>query len=195
MILGITGGIGSGKSTVSEIFTLLGVPVYIADTESKRITETSSIVRNKLIEQFGEQLYNGNTLNKALLASIIFNDKNKLSIANSIIHPEVAKDFEMWCNKRKHIPIKAKEAAILFETGMNKFVDKMVMVYTPLDMRIDRVMKRDSTTRENVIARINNQMSDEEKRDLSDFVIYNDNQTSLIEQVVGILKQIKEDGN
>lgn len=194
MILGITGGIGSGKSTVSTILTLLGIPVYIADVESKKLTESSPIIRQKLIDAFGSELYTGAILNKQLFASIIFSDKSKLALANSIIHPEVGNDFERWCNEHKQHPIIAKEAAILFETGMNKFIDKMVMVYTPLEMRIDRVMLRDKTTKEKVLDRINNQMSDEEKAKLSDFVINNDGATSLIQQVEDMLQKLKTNG-
>lgn len=190
--LGITGGIGSGKSTVSEIFSLCNVPVYIADTESKRLVATSPVIKEKLINIYGEELFEGGVLNKALLASHIFNDKAKLEQVNAIIHPEVEKDFKEWVINHAHNPVIVHEAAILFESGFNKLMDKIVMVYTPLEIRLERTMKRDHTTREKVLERIHNQMPDEEKAKLSDFVIVNDGAHSLIEQVLDILKQVKD---
>ncbi|MDR1091056.1 MAG: dephospho-CoA kinase [Prevotella sp.] len=189
--LGITGGIGSGKSTVSEIFTLCGVPVYIADAESKKLAGTSPIIREKLIALFGEELYKGNIQDKALLASHIFNDKGKLEKVNAIIHPEVKKDYEEWLEKNKRYPVVAQEAAILFESGFNKLMDKVVMVYTPFELRIQRTMARDNMPREKVLERIRNQMPDEEKVKLSDYVIVNDGAGSLIWQVLNIIQQLE----
>ena len=193
--LGITGGIGSGKSTVSEIFALCGVPVYIADTESKKLVSTSPLIREKLIAFLGKDLYKGDVLDKALLASHIFNDKEKLEKVNAIIHPEVKKDFELWVEKNKHHKIVAQEAAILFESAFNRLMDKVVMVYTPLDLRIQRTMARDNVSYEKVLERIQNQMPDEEKVKLSDFVIVNDNTKSLIEQVTNIIQELKTSEN
>lgn len=190
--LGITGGIGSGKSTVSELFTLLGIPVYIADKESKRLTETSVVIKEQLIALFGEDLYQDGILNKALLASYIFSDKEKLEKVNRIIHPVVGNDFNEWIELNKTSEIVAQEAAILFESGFDKLVDKVVVVYTPLGMRISRTMQRDGVTREKVLERIENQMSDEKKVELSDFVIVNDGTISLIEQVLEIINKLKE---
>lgn len=193
--LGITGGIGSGKSTVSQIFSLSGVPVYIADIESKRLVATSPTIREKLINLFGEELYSGGVLNKPLLASHIFNDKKKLEIVNAIIHPEVERDFIEWVKKHAQCNIVAHEAAILFESGFNRMMDKVLMVYTPLDIRIERTMLRDNLPKEKVMERIQNQMSDEEKAKLSDFVIVNDNTKSLIEQVTNIIQELKTSEN
>lgn len=189
--LGITGGIGSGKSTVSELFTLLGIPVYIADKESKRLTETSVVIKEQLIALFGEELYQDGVLNKALLASYIFNDTEKLEKVNKIIHPVVGNDFNKWVELNKTSKIVAQEAAILFESGFDKLVDKVIVVYTPLEMRIERTMKRDGVSREKVLERIQNQMSDEKKVELSDFVIVNDGTLSLIEQVLDVIKELK----
>lgn len=189
--LGITGGIGSGKSTISEIFSLCGVPVYIADTESKRLVATSSVIRDKLIHLFGEELYAGGVLNKPLLASHIFNDKKKLETVNTIIHPEVANDFNQWVQRHSECDMVAHEAAILFESGFNRLMDKMVMVYTPLELRIQRTMQRDNISREKVLERIQNQMPDEEKAKLSDYIIVNDNTKSLIEQVTSVIQQLR----
>lgn len=190
--LGITGGIGSGKSTVSQLLELLSIPVYYADIESKRLTATSSVIKEKLIDAFGSEIYSGGggILNKPLLASLIFNDKKKLKTVNEIIHPEVIKDFINWAERHKTYPIIAHEAAILFESGLNIYMDKTVLVYTPLDIRINRVMQRDNISKEKVLERINNQMSDEDKIKLSDYVIYNDNNHSLISQTVGLLNNL-----
>lgn len=189
--LGITGGIGSGKSTISEIIKLLDIPVYIADIESKKLTESSPVIRQKLIEAFGDNLYNGTTLNKPLLASYIFNDKEKLSIANSIIHPEVDKHFCSWVDEKKSDTVVAVETAILFESGMNRFTDKVLMVYTPLEERIRRTMLRDNTSRAKVEERIASQMSDEEKAEKADYIIYNDEKSSLIKQCTDLINKLK----
>lgn len=188
--IGITGGIGSGKSTITNILSVLKIPVYIADAESKRLTETSPTIKEKLIHMFGADMYKNECLDKKLLASYIFNDKEKLEQVNSIIHPEVEQDFRNWVQKNKKSPIIAKEAAILFESGFDKFVDKTIMVYTPLETRIERTMHRDNCNRETVLARIKNQMPDEEKAKLSDFVVVNDNSSSLIEQILNILAEL-----
>lgn len=185
--LGITGGIGSGKSTVSQLLSLLGVPVYIADIESRKLTATSPVIKIKLIEAFGEDLYDGDVLNKSLLASYIFNDPKKLRIANNIIHPEVEKHFLNWVDLHSNYPIVAHEAAILFESGLNQLMDKVVTVYTPIEIRINRVMKRDGVDRQKVEERINSQMSDEEKMKLSDFTILNDGKHSLIAQTLELI--------
>lgn len=190
--LGITGGIGSGKSTVSEIFSLCGVPVYIADVESKKLVATSPVIREQLIGLFGEELYKGGVLNKALLVSHIFNDKEKLDKVNKIIHPEVKKDFERWLEINHHHEIVAHEAAILFESGFDEFMDKVLMVYTPVELRIQRTMARDNVPYDKVLERIQNQMPDEEKVKLSDFVIVNDDTRSLIGQVLCTIQNIKD---
>lgn len=189
--IGITGGIGSGKSTVSELFRLFGIPVYIADIESKKITANSPVVRDKLTKAFGKELYLDNQLNKTLLASIIFSDKEKLALANSIIHPEVDKHYAKWCeNQSKTHQILGLETAILYESGMVKLTDKVLLVYTSLAERVTRTMKRDNTTKDKVLERINNQESDEEKMKKVDFIIYNNEKYSLINQTKNILQTI-----
>lgn len=189
--LGITGGIGSGKSTVTDIIKLLDIPVYIADIESKKITESSPVVRKKLMEAFGNDLYEGQKLNKQLLASYIFNDRHKLVIANSIIHPVVDQHYCEWVKSHQHHHIVALEAAILYESGMQRLTDKVMMVYTPLEERIARTILRDNTTREKVLERINSQLSDDEKLKLADYIVYNDEKKSLIEQCIEIIEKIK----
>lgn len=188
--VGLTGGIGSGKSTVSKIFEVLNIPIYIADIESKKLTANSPIIRGKLINLFGEELYEGDKLNKQLLASYIFSDKEKLEATNAIIHPEVDRHFCNWVEENSDKPLVVVEAAILFESGMNRFTDKTIMVYTSKEERIRRVMLRDHTDREKVEERINNQMPDEEKVKRSDFIIYNDGRKSLIEQTLHIIDEL-----
>lgn len=188
--LGVTGGIGSGKSVVSQLLELFGIPVFYADKESKRLTSSSPVIKEKLIDMFGDEIYEGGKLNKPLLASHIFNDVNKLQAVNSIIHPEVIKRFENWAEEHKDSRVIAHEAAILFESGLNIFMDKIALVYAPLNVRIDRVMKRDNVTEQKVLERIKNQMSDEDKMILSDYVIYNDEKHSLISQVADLLSDL-----
>lgn len=188
--LAITGGIGSGKSVVSEILRLYGIPVYIADDESKRLTESSEEIREKLTEKFGNDIYEGGKLNKPLLASIIFNDKEKLKTVNSIIHPVVRADLSEWLESYADSKIIASESAILFESGFNAMFDKVITVYTPLEIRIKRIMSRNNTSYDNAKQRIESQMSDEEKVKLSDFVIDNSGNISLLQQIESVLTKL-----
>lgn len=180
--IGITGGIGSGKSVVAELLRLYGVPVYIADEESKRLTESSPVIKKGLIELLGPELYTEQGLDKPLLASYIFGNETLLQKVNRIIHPEVNKDFENWCIRQK-APLCAIESAILFESGFNHIVDYSLMVYAPVDIRIGRAMLRDKTSQEALLKRIKSQMSDEIKREKADFTILNDGKQALIPQV------------
>lgn len=192
--IGITGGIGSGKSIITEIFSIFGIPVYIADVESKKLMVESFTIRQKLINIFGNSLYKNGVLDKQLLASYIFTNDENLNIVNSIIHPEVKKNFSEWVSINEKYSIVAVESAILFESDFNLLVDETITIYAPLEMRIERVIKRDNTSREKVLDRIKNQMSDEEKIKLSNFVIVNDNKKSLIEQVIYIIKKLNSRG-
>jgi len=188
--LGITGGIGAGKSVVISFLKAIGIPVYIADDESKKLTSTSPRIKAQLIEQFGEDLFAGGILNKALLASLIFENKNNLRMVDSIIHPEVMSDFEAWSAKHADEKLVAMEAAILFESGFDKTMDFIVTVTAPQEERIERILKRNKTTREEILSRMSNQLPDEEKCRRSDFVIYNDNDRAIIPQIEEMLKQI-----
>lgn len=188
--LGVTGGIGSGKSVVCEALRLHNIPVYDADLEAKSLNDTSPVIREKLIEAFGAELYKNDKLDRKKLAQLIFNDEKNLRQVNSIIHPELAKHFEKWTDGRMEHSIVAIDAAVLFEAGFQQFVDKTITVFSPIETRIERVVKRDNLTREHILSRINSQMSDEEKIKLSDFVIINDNKHSILEQVSTILKTI-----
>ncbi len=192
IILGITGGIGSGKSTVSTILKLCGIPVYIADVESKKLTDSSAEIKKQLIELFGKEIYSADAkLNKALLASHIFADKEKLNKVNSIIHPVVKNDLCEWIASNVSHHVVATESAILFESGFDSIVDKTILVYTPLEERISRIVKRDSSSYDKAIERIKSQMPDEDKIKLVDHVIVNDESKSLIEQTLSVISNLK----
>ena len=189
IIVGLTGGIGSGKSTVAKLFIELGIPVYIADTEAKRLMRTSKAIKRKLLVEFGEKAYIKNKLNRAFLANIVFNDKKKLTAINKIVHPSVANSFKRWISKHNSA-YAIQENAILFENNSADKFDFIITVTAPIQDKIDRVMKRDNVTKEAVFARMNNQISDKEKIKKSNFVIENRdlNQTKI--DVSRIHKQI-----
>jgi len=184
--IGITGGIGSGKSVVADLLKIMGIPVYIADTESKKLTNSLPELKEKLCRLFGNDLYQTGTLNKSYLSSLIFKNKKNLEKVNSIIHPYVLNDFQNWAENQA-LSIIAIESAILFESGFDKYTDEIWTVYAPLDARINRVIKRESTTRESVMERIRSQLPDEEKCKRSDFIIYNDEIKAIIPQVERLL--------
>ncbi len=174
MIVGLTGGIGSGKTTIAKMFSELDVPVYIADTEAKKLMNSSKKIRNKIIKLLGEKAYDNETLNTVYTAEKVFNNKALLQKLNAIVHPEVKDHFKKWYHKTKSSYV-IKEAAILFENDTYKDCDAIITVTAPLEVRIERVMKRDQKKREDIIARIQHQWTDEEKIALSDYVINNDN--------------------
>lgn len=188
--IGITGGIGSGKSVVASLLQLYGIPVYVADTESKILTDNSPVIREKLTALFGNDIYTEKGLNKKLLASLIFGNPECLQKVNKIIHPEVNRHFSEW-TKRQTSDICAIESAILFESGFDKVVDKSLMVYAPAELRIERAILRDTVSREEIIRRIDNQMPDEIKRDRSDYVIYNDDIQALLPQIEKLLASLQ----
>lgn len=183
-IIGITGGIGSGKSVVSSLFRLLGVPVYDCDKEAKRIMHQED-VKLALNNSLGVNVYNENGLNRKLLASLLFKDSSVAAKVNAIVHPAVTKDLVKWANK--HDGVVAFESAILFECGLNSISDKTLMVYAPKELRISRVISRDNSSKSLVLDRMNNQMDDEEKKKLADIIILNDDKKSVIQQVNSLL--------
>lgn len=186
-IIGITGGIGSGKSIICEVFKSLGISIYNADNESKKLVNSDVRIIKKLKKNFGENIYNDeNYLNKTKLADLVFNDKNALEKLNSIIHPIVKLHFAEWVlqKKEQNINYVLKESAILIETGTYKNLDKIITVYASEDIRIHRVMKRDITNKNHVMSRISKQMKDEEKIKYADFIIYNDNKKLLLPQIL-----------
>lgn len=171
-LVGLTGGIGSGKTTVAKYFEELGVPVYIADSEAKALMNRSKVIRRKLIALFGNEAYVENTLNRPFIAQQIFNDKKLLNAMNAIVHPKVASHFKRWVNKQDS-PYVISEAAILFENGSYKKYDFIITVTAPENIRLQRVIKRDNSNKQKVEAIMANQWSDEEKIKRSDFVIEN----------------------
>jgi dephospho-CoA kinase len=187
----ITGGIGSGKTTVARVFEQLGIPVYHADYWAKEIMNTEPLVKERVKELFGKDIYdNAGKANRKRIAELVFADKNKLNELNSIIHPAVWLHGENWLKQHEGKPYILKEAAILFESGGNKDMDKVIMVSAPIEIRLERVMKRDNATREEVTARMANQWPDEQKIALSDFVIVNDDRQLVIPQVLEVHRQI-----
>ncbi len=191
MIVGLTGGIGSGKTTVAKYFESLGVPVYIADEEAKKLMNRSKVIKRKLIQLFGEKAYTNGTLNRPFLANIIFNDKEYLEKMNAIVHPRVARHFEKWTLKQ-NTPYVIKEVAILFENGGHNACDAVITVTSPKEIRIERLLKRDNTTLAKIEAIMKNQWTDAEKIKLSDFVIENIKLQNTKKQVDEIHKKLLE---
>ena len=183
--VGIAGGIGSGKTIVCDIFKVLGVPIYNADLEAKLIMNKSDQVRQAVIATFGDQTYQNGILNREFLAAQVFNDADQLAKLNAIVHPAVIQAAEDWADAQT-APYSLKEASILFESGSYKKLDYTILVTAPVEIRIARVMARDQVTREQVLARMNNQLPDEEKAKLADFVIINDGIQALIPQVMAL---------
>jgi dephospho-CoA kinase len=172
MVVGLTGGIGSGKTTVAKMFSELGVAVYIADTEAKKLMNSSSHIKEQLIKTFGKQSYVDGALNREFIASVVFHDKSKLALLNGIVHPEVKKDFEGWMAKQESAYV-IKEAAVLFENGSYKLCDYTILVTAPIEKRFERLMARDQSTKEAIQARMNNQWSDEQKLGIANYSIEN----------------------
>lgn len=187
--IGITGGIGSGKSFIATIIERMGYPVYYSDVRSKELTNSHPIIRQGLIDLVGENVYFGGELDKKVLATEIFsNDALRLKV-NQLIHPIVRQDFEDWANAQKSNLI-FNEAAILFETSAYRNFDATILVYAPEELRLQRVLKRDIITKEEVLARMNNQLKDKEKRKMTPFQILNDGESPLLIQIENILEQI-----
>ncbi|MBC7425442.1 MAG: dephospho-CoA kinase [Bacteroidia bacterium] len=183
--IGITGGIGSGKTTVCKMFHQLGVPVYSADERGKELMLEEPI-RTQLIEAFGTESYSAEgSLNTKHLSDIVFQDPAKLQKINAIVHPVVFNDFTEWCNKQT-APYVIKEAAIMLETVSRLTVDKIILVYAPKELRLQRVADRDGSTNEEILNRMSKQMPEEEKIKLVQYIIYNDGTASLTDQVNGL---------
>ncbi|MAR39272.1 MAG: dephospho-CoA kinase [Flavobacteriales bacterium] len=183
--IGITGGIGSGKTYVSEVFSSLGIPVFNADVESKRLMSSSDNLISLVKDLFGDDIYTNGLLDKQKLASIVFSDKEKLENLNNIIHPVVKQEFIDWC-KQQNSSYVIKETAILFESRSDKGLDAVICVSAPLNIRIDRAVKRDGYSEKEIKNRIENQISQEEKENLSDYIIVNDEKDLLLPQIIKI---------
>jgi dephospho-CoA kinase len=184
--IGITGGIGAGKSLVAEIIKAMGYPVYNSDERAKELTESNPKIKEGLIHLFGEEIYQNGTLNKFALAQAIFSDESLREKVNALIHPIVREDFNLWALAQNNSLV-FNESAILFETGSFKNFDAIILVYAPTELRIKRIMKRDNCSENEVLKRINSQFSDEEKYQLTEFRVLNDEQTPLLEQVEEII--------
>ena len=189
-IIGLTGGIGSGKTTIANEFLSLGVPVYIADNEARKLMQSTEVI-NVIRAVFGNEVFEKDILNREKLAEIVFSNPEKLEQLNAIVHPAVKKHFDEWLLNHKDAPFVIYEAAILFESGGYKNCDLIISVIAPLETRIQRVIDRDKTTREQVLKRVNMQWNDEKRISKSDFIIKNTNIEETKSEIVKILKILK----
>jgi dephospho-CoA kinase len=187
--IGLTGGIGSGKSTVAKIFEVLGIPVYYADDAAKNIMNDDDELKQQIIKHFGVDSYLNNKLDSKYISEKVFNNKENLSLLNSLVHPATIHDAEKWM-KNQTTPYAIKEAALIFESRSEKFLDYVIGVSAPEDLRIERVRKRDDISEDEIKSRIKNQMSEEKKISLCDFVVTNDEQQPLLPQVIALHKQL-----
>ena len=188
--IGITGGIGSGKSTVAKIFELLGIPVYYADAAAKDIMNRDPELKAQVQQHFGADVYDSNgQLDRKRLGNIVFNDQEKLQLLNSLVHPATIRDSEQWSLRQKS-PYVLKEAALLFESESFHYLDKIIGVSAPQPLRILRVMQRDKVSRNEVFARMHKQMDETIKMRLCDYVIYNDEQQMVIPQVLKLHEEM-----
>lgn len=186
--LGITGGIGGGKSTVCKVFAVLGIPIFYSDAEASKIMNTDESLMSAINSVVGEDMYLSGSLDRALLAKYVYNDENLLQQINQLVHPAVFENFVSWSNTQD-APYAIVEAAILFESGMYKYVDKVATVTAPVEERIDRVITRNGKTREQVLQIMKNQMDDETKIKMSDYVINNSEK----DMVIPVVLKIHED--
>ena len=188
--VGLTGGIGSGKTTVARIFEILQVPVFDADKAARNLMNENPSVRADVIKIFGEKSYSQNALNRKFISGIVFNDPEKLAALNGIVHPATLQNAQEWFNSQSGI-YAIKEAALLFEAGAEKDVDYVIGVSSPLPLRIQRIQHRDGLSTTEIEARINRQMNEEEKLKRCDFVLYNDEKQLLLPQVIALHEQLK----
>jgi len=187
--VGITGGIGAGKSFVCSIFERLGYPVFYSDEAAKNIIDSDVEVQLQFEQLFGNHIFIAKQLDRTLLASIIFNDKEALEKINSIVHPKVRKAFDVWSEQQKS-EIVFNEAAVLFETGAYKKFDTTILVTAPNDLKISRVRNRDRVSADEIQRRMDNQWTDEQKGKLANFILLNDEQTPLIRQIEEVISRI-----
>lgn len=195
--IGLTGGIGSGKSTVAKIFATLEIPIYYSDEENKRLMNEDPSVKASILQHFGEASYKEGKLDRRYIASLVFGDKEKLDLLNSITHPTVLQHAAQWMKQQEElygdtIPYVIKEAALIFESGSDKNLDYVIGVWSPQQLRIRRVIERDGVSKEEIIRRMEGQMDEEEKMKRCDFVIHNDEQSLLTPQVVALHERFSE---
>lgn len=189
--IAITGGIGSGKSYVSHLLEDMNIPVYNADNEAKRLTVSDEGIRSELVALLGEEVYKEGALNRPLLASYLFSDPAHAAQINAVIHPRVRKDFAAWAERLQGCEMAGMESAILYEASFEDTVDAVVMVYAPVDLRVQRAMYRDGASEEQVRARIAAQMDDDEKCRRADFTVVNDGVRPLLPQLNAVIEQLK----
>ena len=188
--IGITGGIGSGKTTVCKVFELLGVPVFYADDIAKSIMNTDSVLKDGIIRAFGEQSYSDQgELNRKHISAIVFNNPAELEKLNGLVHPAVFRAFDQWIMKHSNAAYVIKEAALLFESDSYKMCDLSILVVSPIESRIKRVQARDGISSEDVQLRIDRQFNDEQKMKLADYILMNDEQQLLIPQIINLHTQ------
>jgi len=187
--VGLTGGIGSGKTTIAEVFKQMGIAVYSSDDRAKSIMVNDVALRLEITNTFGTESYSNNQLNRAYIARKVFSNSVELAKLNAIVHPALKKDFVLWCSNQKGLYI-LKEAAILFESNAHVGLDKVILVSAAKEIKLTRVLNRDSSTREEILLRMDKQWSDEKKRVLSDFEIVNDEDESVINQILEIHKSL-----
>ncbi|HEY2647774.1 MAG TPA: dephospho-CoA kinase [Puia sp.] len=189
--VGLTGGIGSGKTTVAQIFEVLSIPVYYADSAARELMNNDPELKKKIISSFGTNAYKNGELDRSYLGSVVFPDKEKLNLLNSIVHPVTIRESENWMKNQK-APFAIKEAALIFEAGLEKHLDYVIGVTAPESLRMERVVERDHISKEKVLDRIRNQMDEKEKINRCDFVIQNDGIQPLIPQVLAIHEKLME---
>lgn len=189
-IIGLTGGIGSGKTTIANYIKSLGIPVYIADDEARKLMDTNEMI-HEISKVFGSQIISNGKLNRQELANLVFENPEKLQLLNNIVHPKVKKHFTNWIENHKKYPLLVKEAAILFESGAYKECDVVISVTAPIETRLKRVIERDKTNKESVLKRMQNQWTDEERITKSDYVIHNLSVEDTQNQVDKILTLLK----
>ena len=188
--VGLTGGIGSGKTTVSNFLLDYGIPVYNSDSKGKTLMNANLELKNNIVSIFGERVYDNGILNTNLLSSIVFNDSTKIEQLNNLVHPKVAQDFNQWVGKNNNKPILVKEAAILIESGAYLNMDKIILVVSEKSTRINRVSKRDNSDLESIEKRINLQLTDNEKIKYADYII--ENNSSLEHLKLEVLKVVNK---
>lgn len=188
--IGITGGMGSGKTTVCKVFELLGVPVFYADDVAKSIMHTDPILKSGILDAFGQNSYTqSGELNRSYISSIVFNDKHELEKLNSLVHPAVFRAFDTWVLSQKEAPYVIKEAALLYESDAYKMCDQSILVISPIETRISRVKARDGISAEDIQLRMNRQFSDEQKMKFADHILNNDEKQLLIPQIIQLHQQ------
>ena len=191
--VGLTGGIGSGKTTVSNFLLDYGIPVYNSDSKGKTLMNTNLELKNNIVSIFGERVYDNGILNTNLLSSIVFNDSTKIDQLNNLVHPKVAQDFNQWVGKNNNKPILVKEAAILIESGAYLNMDKIILVVSEKSTRINRVSKRDNSDLESIEKRINHQLTDNEKIKYADYIIENNSSLEHLKlEVLKVVNKIRE---